>query len=76
MKKKLLLFIMALTTVLSMTAQWHPEAEININNVKTKWARTSGRDHFVQQTLQPTFSMTVLPEKLTPMSIATISKAA
>jgi hypothetical protein len=36
MKKKLLLFIVALTTALSMTAQWHPEAEIDINNVKTK----------------------------------------
>lgn len=35
MKKKLLLLIATLIAAFEMTAQWHPEAEININNVKT-----------------------------------------
>ena len=33
--KKLLLLIATLIAAFEMTAQWHPEAEININNVKT-----------------------------------------
>lgn len=35
MKKKLLLLIATLIAAFEMTAQWHPEAEIDINNVKT-----------------------------------------
>lgn len=33
--KKFVLFIAALVAAFEMTAQWHPEAEIDINNVKT-----------------------------------------
>ena len=35
MKKKLLLIIATLIAAFEMTAQWHPEAEIDITNVKT-----------------------------------------
>ena len=33
--KKILLLIAALIAAFEMTAQWHPGAEIDINNVKT-----------------------------------------
>ena len=35
MKQKLLILIVMLGVAFNVTAQWHPEAEININNVKT-----------------------------------------
>lgn len=35
MKQKLLLLIATLMLAFDMTAQWHPDAEIDINNVKT-----------------------------------------